>query len=181
VFVRRVRAGKEQEYESHLKVLHQLVQGVPGYLGTDIVRDAAAHEYVSIVRFDSLENLRAWQASGQHEHWQLDLDGIVEGDAQVRRCEGLEFWFNVPNAATKPPSRHKMAVVLVVLVTVMSLCFTPVILHYFGTAPRLIRAFISATLQVILLTYVIMPRVTRVLAFWLFEEPPHAATQHEGT
>jgi antibiotic biosynthesis monooxygenase (ABM) superfamily enzyme len=180
VFVRRVRAGKEPDYESHLKVLHHQLQGVTGYLGTDVVRDAVAHEYVSVVRFDSLANLSAWEASGQRERWQLDLDGIVDGDARVRRCQGLEFWFEGPSSAVNPPSKHKMALVLVVLVTSMSFAFTPVILHYLAGEPRLLRAFVSALLQVTLLTYVIMPRVTRALAFWLFDEPARPIPSREN-
>jgi antibiotic biosynthesis monooxygenase (ABM) superfamily enzyme len=40
-----------------------------------------------------------------------------------------------------------------------------------GHAPRLVRAFVGATLQVLLLTYVIMPRITRLLARWLYPRP----------
>ncbi len=126
VVARRVLPGREADYERQLRILQQQVHGTEGYLGTEVVHNSAEHEYVSIVRFDSLANLRAWQASGQRERWQVDLDGIVAGDATVRHAEA---------------------------------------------APRFIRVTIGAVLQVLLLNYVIMPRVTRLLAFWLFPSP----------
>jgi antibiotic biosynthesis monooxygenase (ABM) superfamily enzyme len=171
VVARRVLPGREAEYEGHLRSLQRQVHGTQGYLGTEVVHNGAEHEYVSIVRFDSLANLRAWEASGQRERWQVDLDGIVAGDATVRHAEGLEFWFESTQPSVRAPARNKMALVLVVVVAALSLVLVPLITHFLGNAPRFIRVMIGTILQVVLLTYVIMPRVTRVLAFWLFPSP----------
>jgi antibiotic biosynthesis monooxygenase (ABM) superfamily enzyme len=168
VVARRVLPGREAEYERLLRVLHQQVHGTQGYLGTEVVHNSAEHEYVSIVRFDSLANLRAWEASGQRERWQVGLDGIVAGDATVRHADGLEFWFESTQPSVRAPSRHKMALVLVVVVAALSMVLVPLITYFVGQAPRFIRVTIGAIVQVVLLTYVIMPRVTRLLAFWLF-------------
>ena len=168
VVARRVLPGREAEYERLLRDLHQQVHGTQGYLGTEVVHNSAEHEYVSIVRFDSLANLRAWEASGQRERWQVGLDGIVAGDATVRHAEGLEFWFESAQPSVRAPSRHKMALVLVVVVAALSMVLVPLLTHFVGHAPRFIRVTIGAVVQVVLLTYVIMPRVTRLLAFWLF-------------
>jgi antibiotic biosynthesis monooxygenase (ABM) superfamily enzyme len=169
VVARRVLPGREADYERLLRVLHQQVHGTRGYLGTEVVHNSAEHEYVSIVRFDSLANLRAWEASGQRERWQVELDGIVTGDATVRHAEGLEFWFeSTEPSSVRAPSRHKMALVLVVVVAALSMVLVPLITRLVGHAPRFIRVTIGAIVQVVLLTYVVMPRVTRLLAFWLF-------------
>ncbi len=168
VVARRVLPGREADYERQLRVFHQRIRGTPGYLGTEVVHNSADQEYVSILRFDSLENLRAWEASGQRERWQVGLVGIVAGDATLRHAEGLEFWFESPRPTARAPSRNKMTLVLVPIVTALSWVLVPLIARFLGGAPRLIRVGIGATLQVVLLTYVIMPRVTRVLAFWLF-------------
>lgn len=168
VVARKVLPGREAEYERLLRVLHRQIHGTQGYLGTEVVHNSAEHEYVSIVRFDSLANLRAWEASGQRERWQVGLDGIVAGDATVRHAEGLEFWFESTQPSVRAPSRHKMALVLVLVVAPLSMVLVPLITHFLGHAPRLVRVTIGAIVQVVLLTYVIMPRVTRLLAFWLF-------------
>jgi antibiotic biosynthesis monooxygenase (ABM) superfamily enzyme len=168
VVARRVLPGREAEYERLLRVLHQQVHGTQGYLGTEVVHNSADHEYVSIVRFDCLANLRAWEASGQRERWQDGLDGIVDGAATVRHAEGLEFWFENAQPSVRAPSRHKMALVLVVVVAALSMGLVPLITHFLGQAPRFLRVTVGAIVQVVLLTYVIMPRVTHLLAFWLF-------------
>lgn len=175
-WLRRVLPGREADYESQLKLLQQQVRGTVSYLGTEVVPNSAEHEYVSIVRFDSLANLRAWEASGQRERWQVDLHGIVASDATIRHAEGLEFWFESPRPSVRAPSRHKMAVVLVVVVIALSMVLVPLVTHFAGNAPRFIRVTIGAVLQVLLLNYVIMPPVTRFLASWLFppERPKRA-------
>ncbi len=172
-FVRRVRAGRESEYERHLNELHERIRDVPGYLGVSVVHDEDLHQYTSIARFDSLESLKAWEATGMHARWEVDLTALVEGPAEIRRAEGLEFWFTTTHrAGPQVPSRHKMALVLIFVVAGLALVIGPLLTQILGHAPRLVRAFVGATLQVLLLTYVIMPRVTRVLARWLYPTAP---------
>ena len=168
-FVRRVRPGHEAEYEQRLNELHERVRVVQGYLGVNVVHDEDLHQYTSIVRFDSLASLKAWEASQMHARWEASLGPLVEGPAEVRRAEGLEFWFRTTHhAAPLAPSRHKMAAVLVVVVTLLTYFLVPLIGHFLAGAPRIVRAIVGAAIQVTLLTYVIMPRVTRLLAKWLY-------------
>ena len=62
VVARRMLPGREADYERQLGILQQQVHGTEGYLSTEVVHNSAEHEYVSIVRFDSLAHLRAWEA-----------------------------------------------------------------------------------------------------------------------
>jgi len=169
IFERRVKPGRHEDYERLLAALQQDSQGVPGYQGASVVRSPNGREYVSIVRFDSLESLRAWQSSGNHEKWEQKLTGIVEGAAQVRTVSGMEFWFTAPGVtAPLPPSPHKMALVLFVVVCALSAALGPPLTRLIPGAPTLVRISIMAAVQVSLLTYLIMPRLTRLLASWLY-------------
>jgi antibiotic biosynthesis monooxygenase (ABM) superfamily enzyme len=153
--------------------LQEGMRTVPGYLGVNVVHDRDLHQYTSIVRFDSLASLKAWEASGMHSRWEAGVGPLVEGPADVRRAEGLEFWFRTTHhAAPLAPSRHKMALVLVVIVTVLSYILVPLIGQTMVGAPRVVRALVGSAMQVGLLTYVIMPRVTRLLAKWLYPSAP---------
>jgi antibiotic biosynthesis monooxygenase (ABM) superfamily enzyme len=170
-FIRRVKPGREHDYERALSALHAEVQGTPGYIGTNVVHEPGTREYASIVRFDSLANLRHWEARGMRERWQDEqLIGIVDGPAEERRAEGLEFWFEAPKHPARAPSPHKMAVVLVVVVWCIATAFALGVGPLLAGLPVPLRIFVSACVQVGLMTYLIMPRVTRVLAGWLF--PP---------
>lgn len=167
-FVRRVRSGLEADYERHVAALQDQAKEVRGYLGTSVIRDEGSREYLSIVRFDSIANLMEWEASGQRARWQRGLAGIVEGAATVRRAEGLEFWFTRARSMAKAPSSEKMAVVLVLVVWPLTLAIMPFAARYLAGVPAPLRTLASVVLQVVLMTYVIMPRVTAVLGGWLY-------------
>src|SRR5262249_21768951 len=114
VLRRHVKAGREAEYEMWLAGLQEASRGVAGYLGVSTIRPAegnVAREFVTIVRFDSYHNLRAWEESELRRQWNARLPvDAVDGDVDIRRLEGLEFWFQAPGAAAPvSPSAHKMA------------------------------------------------------------------------
>jgi antibiotic biosynthesis monooxygenase (ABM) superfamily enzyme len=65
-FRRRLRVGREAEYERWLGSLQEASRDAPGYGGVETIRPADGSpvlEYVSIVRFASYDHLRAWEAS----------------------------------------------------------------------------------------------------------------------
>src|SRR5262245_54592375 len=108
-FIRRVKPGRESDYEQALAALQAEVHGTPGYIGVNVVHGPGTREYASIVRFDSLASLQRWEALKIRERWEdARLAGIVEGPAEERRAEGLEFWFEAPRHPARAPSPHKM-------------------------------------------------------------------------
>jgi antibiotic biosynthesis monooxygenase (ABM) superfamily enzyme len=170
-FIRRVKPGREHDYEDALAKLHAKVHGSPGYLGVNVVHEPGTHDYASIVRFDSLASLHRFEQTKTRETWENEmLQGIVAGPAEEQRAEGVEFWFEAPKHPARVPSANKMALVLVVVVwciaTPLGLFVTPLL----SDIPTPLRVLVGAVIQVSLMTYVIMPRVTRLLASWLF--PP---------
>src|SRR5262245_59089983 len=100
VLRRNVKAGREAEYETWLAGVQEASRGVAGYLGVSTIRPAegsVAGEFISIVRFDSYHNLRAWEESELRRQWSACLPvDAVDGDVDIRRLEGLEFWFQAP-------------------------------------------------------------------------------------
>ena len=171
VFRRTVRPGGEQAYRAWVEGIQVASRGVPGFLGASTVgQGARGREYLSVVRFDSFENLRAWEDSELRREWLARLPpGVVEGEAEIRRLEGLESWFTGPGVATPvAPSPHRMALVLVVVVLALVSALTPLVRLVLGDAPPLARTAVTVIVQVVLMTYVIMPRVTRLLSGWLF-------------
>jgi antibiotic biosynthesis monooxygenase (ABM) superfamily enzyme len=129
-------------------------------------------EFISIVRFASPEALHAWEESQLRKEWLARLPAdIVLGDASIRLAEGVEFWFTPPNTAAVAPSPHKMALVIFLLVVALTSTFTAILKALVPGSPQYIRIILNAFFQVTLLTYVIMPRVTKWLAWWLYSNP----------
>jgi antibiotic biosynthesis monooxygenase (ABM) superfamily enzyme len=61
-----------------------------------------------------------------------------------------------------------MALVVVIMVLLLVSLLTPLLHSILGDAPAFARTVVMVLLQVGLMTYVIMPRVTRWLSGWLF-------------
>jgi antibiotic biosynthesis monooxygenase (ABM) superfamily enzyme len=171
IFRRKVKPGRARAYREWVEGMQRASKDVIGFLGASTMREGVEEDYISIVRFDAFENLREWEESGLRREWMARLPpDTVDGDADVRRLKGLEFWFTTAGVAPPvAPSPHKMALVLVVIVLALVSALTPAVRAVVGmNAPQFARSAVMVVLQVLLMTYVIMPRVTKLLAGWLF-------------
>ncbi|WP_432472408.1 antibiotic biosynthesis monooxygenase [Amphritea sp. HPY] len=169
---RRVKPGMEVAYEAWVSGVIEAAASFGGHQGSNVLRPGPAtqNRYVLIYRFDSFQNCDAWEQSDLRKSWLTKLGSMVEGEAEVQRGTGLEFWFDLPELpVNKHPSPHKMALVLIsvvyVLVIALNLILQPV-LHDSGLW---FRSAVIVIAQVLLMTYLVMPRVTRLLKGWLYK------------
>ena len=171
VVVRRsVRRGSESVYEDWLNRLAADAAEMPGYLGTQFQKPSGEGQpYVSIFRFDTVENLDAFERSDLRARYLAEISPHVEADAVGSKTTGLEVWFEAPKGTVvAQPSPHRMVLVLIVVVFALVLGLNLSVAPVMGDWPMVLRLLIIVILQVCLMTYVIMPRVTRVLAPWIF-------------
>ena len=167
---RRVRAGSEQLYEDWLNRLTSEAQALQGYLGAQFQKPSAQGEpYTSVFRFDSLATLEAFERSDFRARYLAEIAPHVASDAVWDRTTGLEVWFEAPRGTVvAQPSPHRMALVLIVVVFFLVLLLNVALSPLIGGWPLALRLLITVILQVTLMTYFIMPRVTRLLARWIF-------------
>ncbi|RKF06229.1 antibiotic biosynthesis monooxygenase [Oceaniradius stylonematis] len=167
---RRVRPGSEQAYEDWLERLTTEAKDLPGYVGAEFHRpEAGEREYRSVFRFDSLENLEAFERSDLRARYLEEIAPHVDGDAAWDRMTGLEVWFDPPPGTVVPqPSPHRMAALLIAVVFVLVLALNLVLDPLIGGWPLALRLLLTVTLQVLAMTYLIMPRLTRALARWIY-------------
>jgi antibiotic biosynthesis monooxygenase (ABM) superfamily enzyme len=171
VVTRRVRAGHEAAYEAWIAEIQAASRAFPGYQGVDVARPASPTQpYTIVVRFDSPAAREAWEAWETRRAWLERVpSAAVEGDAEVRYAEGVEFWFEAPPSAPPvQPSKHRMAVVLLVVVFALVSVLGPLARWALDGWPAPVIALVMVACQVSLMTYVVMPRVTRWLAPFLF-------------
>lgn len=170
---RKVKPGSEAEYEQCVSDLVSAAADFKGHQGATILRPSSAtnDEYVIIYRFDNYTNCQGWEQSEVRAQLLKNLEGLVEGEASTQQGTGLEFWFTLPELpAHKPPSPHKMAIVLIGIVYALVLGLNLLLKPLLGPLPSAITILIVVVLQVLLMTYVIMPRVTVLLKRWLFDD-----------
>lgn len=124
-------------------------------------------KYVIIYRFDIYAHCPTWEESALRRQRLAQLEGVVEGEEDIKSVTGLEFWFDLPRVpAAAKPSPHKMALTLVVylMLGLVQWLLSPLT----GDLPAPVALFVVVTVQVALLTYVVMPRVTQQLKGWLY-------------
>ena len=168
---RKVRPGREKAYEAWLE---RLTRGAaaqfPGYLGAEFHRPAAPGEaYRSVFRFDSLDRLEAFERSEFRAAMLAEGAELFAADAAWQRMTGLEFWFDPPPGTRVPqPSPHRMALVLVAVVFVLVLGLNLTLGPLIAGWPLPLRVLATVTLQVALMTYVVMPRLTPLIARFVY-------------
>jgi len=175
VITRRVKAGRTADYEAWLQQLQHDARDLPGYLGVTTQRPApgAPLDYVSVLRFDSLASLQAFERSELRTRALAQVSEFVEGDAAWQRLTGLEFWFTPPPGTVVPqPSRARMALVMIAVVFGLVLAIGTLVNAAFAqlpfTTPYPLRLLVTITIEVLLMTYWLMPLITRRLARWIY-------------
>jgi antibiotic biosynthesis monooxygenase (ABM) superfamily enzyme len=170
---RRVKRGREREFEEWVSGILAAANEFPGYLGSEVLRPGDApgdDEYRIVFRFDRESNLRAWEISEERRRWLRKAEPLIH-EERVHVLTGLETWFTLPWKAGEPsPPRYKMALVtwlaVFPLITVILVLFGPLL----GLLPMLLRTLVLTAVMVSLMTYVVMPRLTRLFSFWLYPD-----------
>jgi uncharacterized protein len=170
---RRVKPGHEALYEGFLAGIISAASAYPGHLGVEVFRprDAGSGEYRTVYRFDTAEHLRAWLDSDEHAAWLERAEPHVIGPMRTSFVTGLETWFTLPSGpAAPPPPRYKMALLTWITIFPLIMAIVAVIGPLLEGLPLAGRLGITTAIAVPLMTWVVMPRVTRLLRRWLFPE-----------
>ena len=182
VIVKRIaKKDKTKEFEEWLSGISKEVSRQEGSMGIDIIRptdNESKPEYVIIFRFNNYDNLTKWEKSSIRNEWLQKGRELVEADPDVQKLTGLEFWFtpyfkqkSSPLIPLSPPPRYKMAIVTIPVISILLLTLVPQIhvLTEMLLIPYPIRLVIALTITVLLMTYLIMPLLTKLLRPWLFK------------
>ena len=168
---RRIKPGCERAYEELVKGIHEAIKGFEGYLGSHILRPSPADhpEYRIIFRFDTAKHLRAWEESPERREWLDRMSGMIVGTPVYQALSGLETWFTLPGGGPIiPPPRYKMTLVTWIAVFPLLTAFNYAFQPLFLGMPIWLRVLVGTALVVPLMTYVVMPRMTRLFKAWLY-------------
>lgn len=165
---RRVRAGCEREFEEHLRVFAQRSLAERGSRGVQMLHptpDSGSREYGILRSFADAADRDAFYQSEVFQKWLTDIAPLVEGEPEYRELSGLEAWFREPGLPHPP--RWKMALVTLLGVYPISLLLTLFLAPHLHGLPDFARALVVAVCMIALLTWVVMPNLTKLLHKWL--------------
>jgi uncharacterized protein len=180
VVSRRVKSGYESQYENWLKRLLEEAKSMKGYMGAAVQKPApGTTEYTSVFRFDSVENLRKFEESEIRTSYLREVVDYVEADAIWKKFSGLEFWFSPPTGTIVPqPSRFRMALVMIVVVYGLVISIGQLVSTLVGDViPSYVRLFITILIEIFLMTFILMPRLTKLLAKWIYPSSSPISTK----
>jgi antibiotic biosynthesis monooxygenase (ABM) superfamily enzyme len=171
---RRVKRGREREFEEWVSGILAEARKAPGYLGSEVLRpsdDPEDDEYKIFFRFDHASNLHAWEDSEERRHWLRKSRPLLQEEEKVHVLTGLETWFTLPSKPGEPaPPRYKMVVVTWLGVFPIVTVIFSVFGQWLNTLPTLVRTLVFTAVMVTLMTYVVMPRMTRLFSSWLYPD-----------
>jgi len=164
---RRIKPGYEREFQTALKEFFARSLAESGVHGAAMLvppPGSSSAEYGIIRSFASAAECDAFYASPLYLEWKKRVAPFSEGEPEARQLHGLEAFFR---GASSTPPLWKMAIVTYIGVEIVTifLAFT------LGRATRSWNFFIANPIQNIcvvgLLTWAVMPIVTKALSRWL--------------
>lgn len=150
-----------------------------GFLGTGWVRPSNDSDaWHMLYRFADAESLARWEASSQRSWWLAAAQGLV-GESQMERRTGIEGWFDPPSdydvADLRPmpaaPPIWKQAVVIWLGFFPLNLLVTWLATLLVPDLNLALRVLASTLILTPIMTYLVLPRITASLEWWLHGRP----------
>ena len=171
VVSRRVRKGQQEAFEALSSQMTERASRFPGYLGTAMFRPASPDdpEYRIVFKFRDRETLTTWEESEERAELLEQIESLLVQPSEREVTSGIVTWFTLPGQnPVQPPPKWKMTIVswlaLYPAVTLVFVIFGDLL----AKVPLLLRTMIVTIVVMALMSYVLMPRMTKWFAFWLF-------------
>jgi antibiotic biosynthesis monooxygenase (ABM) superfamily enzyme len=165
---RRVAPGCERDFEDWYDGIIGAASRFPGFLGAGILRPhAMGGEWHVVYRFADAEDLRRWEASPERAQWLVRAERFAE-ETGVHRVSGLETWFAMPGRTAPAPPRWKMFLVTLAAIVPLVLLMNVLVLPVLAGWPMLARVLVFSGTLTGLMTWVVMPRITRLFRRFLY-------------
>ena len=169
---RRVRRGSEAAFEAVMQEFIRFALAFPGNLGINVLRPDASSPgvYTVVNRFADSAVRQQFKGSARYQEWMQRLAELTDGDPQIEEIGGLGGWFTPPGVPRAlVPSRLRMACVTFLgvypLTAMLPGAYKQVLPSWH---PLLLNVVVTGSI-VALLTWAVMPLLTRLFARWLFK------------
>ena len=164
---RRIKPGHETEFQEALRDFFKTSFAQIGVHGASMLvppPGSSSPEFGILRTFANAQERDTFYASSMFKSFDERVKPLTEGGPLRRQLTGLEAWFRSPQ---NPPPRWKMAIATYLGVV-------PVIMGLSLTLGPLVRSWnfvlnnlVFNACVVALLTWVVMPLITRILHRWL--------------
>jgi antibiotic biosynthesis monooxygenase (ABM) superfamily enzyme len=170
VLSRTVKPGKEKEYE---KLAHKAIsvsKRYTGHQGTTVIKEGE-RRYHLVYRFTSQEKLDQWLKSPDRKRIREQINELTQDDEDIQKLTGMETWFRVPGMSPlKSPPRGKMWLATLLGAYPLVVLFQKFIAPKVENWPLLLRSAIFPLVLLSVMTFIVMPQLTKLLKPWLYKD-----------
>ena len=158
-----VITGKEEQFLSWVERTKAACQKFSGYMDTNVSKpvDERENEFVTIFRFDNLENLDRWLYSDTRKILLDELNPIIQGEVALAKITGIDYYFG---DIKKELSLPLMTLITYIGLMPLVLFIPPLFLKYLNHQGTYL-AFTSTALIVLLMSYAVMPLLVNACYF----------------
>jgi uncharacterized protein len=170
VVSRRIKAGREADYEEAMRGFIDFALGCTGYQSISVLAPTAPNrDYTVVGKFSNESARRAFTATPEYAAWMARLAELTDGDMGIVEHSVLDEWVRSPaTTATVSPPKWKTAVATFIgvcpVVTALNFVLAPALKSW----PLIASSAVAAACVVVLLTWGVMPVVSRLLRPWLY-------------
>lgn len=174
VITHRVAPQHQRAYDAWLSDIGAVCRAWPGHLDWQIVRPIPelTETYTVVIRFDTREHLQGWLESPERAAFIDRVRPMLLHDDRFYVRTGLDFWFTPEGAKAALPVRWKQFVVtwsaIYPLALAVPLAVVPLLRGLGLPQSRFTDTLCITGVVVFSMTYVVMPRYTRLVRKWLF-------------
>ncbi|CAN0211429.1 unnamed protein product [Ectocarpus sp. 12 AP-2014] len=170
-----VRPEFRERYETWLKQIIAAAAEFPGHEGVYVLRpqeDEENETFEIAVRFTSNAAAEAWLSSNIRKEMLSSIEFALASHEQLEITSGIDFWFTPPASKAKQPTRWKQWLITTAVIWPLTIIVPALYQPLFNIIPEIavwgVRHGVIAATIVALVVYLIMPKVVRLVAGWLF-------------
>ncbi|MBD0423355.1 antibiotic biosynthesis monooxygenase [Streptomyces sp. TRM S81-3] len=167
-----VRPGRERQFEEWTHGITRCARRFPGNEGVSWLRPGQGHRYHVLLRWSDPHRLAAWLESPERASWHARIAGVAtEIGSERQSTTGMETWFSLPGITVQAPPRWKMVLTTFLGAYPFTFLIQWLVLPRTADWPLPLRAAVLPLVLLPILTYLVMPRLSRLLRLWLYRPP----------
>ncbi|MCL9806976.1 hypothetical protein NAT51_15675 [Flavobacterium amniphilum] len=166
-----IKLGAEKDFENWFDKIEKKINLFKGFKGVFIIPPKVnnlSNEYIIAFQFENMENLIEWIDSEERILELKKLNKISQKEMQLDFHNSIGFWFTGVKVEDKKPPKWKMALLTWIAVFPMVIILLEIFSKLFPSFPLALKVFFVTITLVTLLTWVLMPNLTKLFKKWLF-------------
>lgn len=159
-----------EHHDEYLELYHQIddaMSRAPGFVRTEMFEPVPGtqDDHVVVFTFDGRDNLDAWLTSSERRSIIERMQPFIRAPHTINVVGGFGGWFDLEGG--REPPRWKQACVVLLALYPTVLAITLIDNWIIPDPPLAIDVLIGNVIGVIILTWLLMPPLTRLLRPWL--------------